>query len=500
MGCEQLTWLFCSRYSCLLKDRFRWVNCQLAYLRHCLPGRIRRALHELPKSLDETYERTLEDIGDQNWEYAHRLFQCVAAASRPLGVKELAEFLAFDFEAESTPEYMEDWRPEDPGHAVLSTCSSLLTVVDVDDSRVIQFAHFSVKEYLVSTRIGEAKKAVSRFQVSMTSAHTIVAQACLGTLLHLDESITKTGVEKYPLAEYAAEHWIGHSQFEQVSGNMQDGMKRLFDPNNRYLSIWIWIYNPYNRRLHPRPEYTSQDSATPLHYAAVCGIHDVIDFLVVERLQDVNARGFISHETPLSLACSGAHLNVARVLLEHNVDKEIRCSGDYSPLDHASESGAVDVVRLLLDHGADVNFQGNERKYTTLHLASISGKADVVQVLLERGADVNARDHNNGTPLHKASEGGHMESSRVLLEHRADADARNSRNETPLHITSRKGYLGVAQLLLQYNANVHALDNECQTAFQNASEGGHQEVMQLLLEHGSGGPKDAITTESGGPC
>ena len=242
-----------------------------------------------------------------------------------------------------------------------------------------------MKEYLVLTWIGEAKKAVSYFQVSMISAHTIVTQACLGTLLHLDESITKTGVEKYPRAEYAAEHWIGHLQFEEVSGNMQDRMKCLFNPNNCYLSIWIWIYNTYNRRLHPQPEYTSQDSATPLHYAAICGIHDVIDFLVVECLQDVDTQGFsfISHETPLSLICSGAHLNIAHVLLEHNVDKEIQCSGDYSPLDHASELGAVDVVQLLLDHGADVNFQGNKRKYTTLHLASISRKADVVQVLLE---------------------------------------------------------------------------------------------------------------------
>jgi len=313
------------------------VYCQLAYLRHCLPGRIRRALDELPKSLDETYERTLEDIGDQNWEYAHRLFQCVAAASRPLRVKELAEFLAFDFEAESTPEYLEDRRPEDLGYSVLSTCSSLLTIVSVDDSQVIQFAHFSVKEYLVSTRIGKAKDTVSRFQVSMTSAHTIVAQACLGTLLHLDESITKTGLEKYPLAEYAAEHWIGHSQFEEVSAKIQDGMKRLFDPNNRYLSIWLWIYDPLNLTLrYDRPEYTSQDSSTPLHYAAVCGIHDVINFLVVERSQDVNARGF-EDETPLGLACFHAHLKVARVLLEHDVDKETRCCIDKSPLDHASD-------------------------------------------------------------------------------------------------------------------------------------------------------------------
>ena len=476
------------------------MHCQLAYLRHCLPGRIRRALNELPKSLDETYERTLEDIGDQNWEYAHRLFQCVAAASRPLSVEELAEFLAFDFEAEYSPEYLEDWRPEDPGHAVFSTCSSLLTLVNVDDSRVIQFAHFSVKEYLVSTRIAEAKNAVSRFHVSMTSAHTIVAQACLGTLFHLDESITETGVEKYPLAEYAARHWIGHSQSEEVSGNIQDGMKRLFDPKNSHFPIWLWIHERVRSTLRSnQPGYSSQDCATPLQYAAYCGIHNVIKFLVVERSQDVNARGF-DEETPLGLACTRGHLKIARVLLEHDADIENRCCLDLSPLDHASASGSVDLVRLLLDHGADVKAQSKEDKDTSLHVASRNGATGVVRVLLERGADVNARNVNNSIPLHMSSAAGHVECCRVLLEHRADANARNAGNSTLLHLASRGGYLDLAKLLLQHNADVHALDDQGNTPFQAASERGHQEVMQLLLEHGSRGSKDATTTESGGSC
>jgi len=131
----------------------------------------------------------LEDIADQNWEYAHRLFQCVAAASRPLRVKELAEFLAFDFETRSTPTFLVDWRPEDPENAVISTCSSLLTVVNVDDSPVIQFTHFSVKEYLTSARLAKVKDAISRFHIPMATAHTVVAQACLGVLLHLDKGI-----------------------------------------------------------------------------------------------------------------------------------------------------------------------------------------------------------------------------------------------------------------------------------------------------------------------
>src|SRR5579863_8611470 len=132
--------------------RFRWVYCQVVYLRGCHPGRIRRALVELPETLDETYERTLREIKKADWELAHRLFQCVAAASRPLRVDELAEFLAFDFKAEPIPKFHEGWRPEDPLDAVLSMCSTLFSPVNVDGvaSPIIQFSHFTVKEYLTS--------------------------------------------------------------------------------------------------------------------------------------------------------------------------------------------------------------------------------------------------------------------------------------------------------------------------------------------------------------
>src|SRR5487761_1339117 len=135
--------------------RFRWAYCQVVYLRGCHPGRIRHALAELPDTLDETYERTLREISRVHWEHAHRLFQCVAVASRPLRVEELAEFLAFDFNVGPILKFREDWRLEDPVDAVLSTCSTLLSIVNVEEIRVVQFSHYSVKEFLISTRFAE---------------------------------------------------------------------------------------------------------------------------------------------------------------------------------------------------------------------------------------------------------------------------------------------------------------------------------------------------------
>ena len=370
--------------------------CQLVYLSRCIPGRIRHALKELPTTLDATYARTLEGIDEQNWKYAHRLFQCVAAASRPLRAKELAEFLVFDFESGSTPEFLADWRPEDAENEVLSICSTLLVVVKQhSDSPVIQFAHFSVKEYLTSARLAETKDTISRFHVSMTPAHTIVAQACLGVLLHLDEKITEDRLKEFPLAEYAAEHLADHARFENVSPKVEDGMKRLFDPRKSHLSVWVWIYDADEPRYQSkRSEFPEKAGATPLHYAAVYNIQDIAMFLIVEHSQDVNARGFKRQETPLHVSSRLGHVEITRVLLKHGANTEARDKYDYSPLDRAARRGHEKLAQVLLEHGADANAQSKQR-FMPLYLASQRGHLAVARVLLSHGADVTAQCWNN---------------------------------------------------------------------------------------------------------
>ena len=110
------------------------MDCELVYLQGCHPAKIPCGLAELPEPLDDTYARILREINEANWELVHRLLQVVAVAFRPLHVEELAEILAFDFEAHAIPTFHEDWRMEDPLDAVLSICSTLLAVVDAEGS------------------------------------------------------------------------------------------------------------------------------------------------------------------------------------------------------------------------------------------------------------------------------------------------------------------------------------------------------------------------------
>ena len=138
----------------LFHSRFRWVFCQLETLQNCLPQNIPHVLSELPASLDETYERVLKEIGAANRHHAYRLLQCLTVAVRPLRVEELAEILALDFDnsKDGIPQLKEDWRSKDQQEAVLSTCSSLIAVVDTGYQHVVQFSHFSVTAVLICMR------------------------------------------------------------------------------------------------------------------------------------------------------------------------------------------------------------------------------------------------------------------------------------------------------------------------------------------------------------
>jgi len=202
---------------------------------------VKGILDELPESLDETYERVLKSINKANRDHALRLLQSVTVAVRPLRVEELAEVLAVDFNSARNggiPTLKPDWRWSDQHQAVLSTCSSLIAIVDDGDSQVVQFSHFSVKEFLTSDRLACSSADISRYHILLSPAHTILAQACLGVLLRLDEHIAKGNASEIPLAYYAARYWVGHAQFEDVSSHIQDVMEYFFDAEKPHWVAW----------------------------------------------------------------------------------------------------------------------------------------------------------------------------------------------------------------------------------------------------------------------
>jgi ankyrin repeat protein len=475
-----------------MPHRFRWVFCQLEALRYCFPPSVRHMLEELPETLDETYERILRDINKANRGHAHRLLQCLTVAIRPLRVAELAEILAVDFGTAAcggTSKLNTDWRWADQQQAVLSTCSSLISIVDEDGSQVVQFSHFSVKEFLTSSRLASSSANVSRFHILLEPAHTILAKACLSVLLRLDEPVDMYNVNKsFPLAPYAAEYWVDHAQFENVASHIQEGIEYLFDTDKPYFTAWLQVYDidtvvPLSAALHHFAlRGKESNSATPLYYTALCGFHDLTKHLILKHPQQVNANGGY-YVSPLGAALGREHLDVARLLHEHGADVDVQGNYGWTPLFVAPCRGHREIAEWLLSHGANPNFS-SEYKFTPLHEAAVYGEVEISRILLQHKADQHALDYNGQTPLHLASEQGHNSVAQLLLEHGVDVNARDLNGLTALHMAAKEGHVNVARLLFERGIDVNAQDLNHLTALHLAAERGKFEAACLLLEHG----------------
>jgi Ankyrin repeats (3 copies) len=426
------------------------VFCQLEILRHCFPPSVRRILDELPESLDETYERILREIRKPNQGHAHRLLQCLVVAVRPLRVEELAEVLAFDFNAEGMPKLNPGWRWEDQEEAVTSACSSLVMIVKDGDSRVVQFSHFSVKEFLAAHRLAEPIRDVSCYHIQLKAAHTVLAQACLGVLLRLDDRVDRDSIKNFPLARYAAQYWPTHARVENVSSHIKDGMERLFDAEKPHFATWLWIYNGDQGRSMSTMSPEGPETV-PLYYAAGLGFRDLAERFIVEHPEHVNARGG-THETPMHAAVNAGRANILSLLIEHGADMEGQSIYGWTPLHRAALSyGRVQVGQCLLDLGADINNQ-DDLLDTPLILAVLGGHVEFARMLLERGAVIDAREISGKTALHWAIHFRLIRAVQLLLDHGADVNVRDNDGNTPSKLASLNGHEEIVKLISVYAA------------------------------------------------
>jgi len=487
---------------------------------------VRPILNELPQTLDETYERILQEIPKSNRLHSHRLLQCLTVAVRPLGVEELAEVLAVDFGATGgIPKLNEDLRWEDQEQAVLSACSSLIAVIEDGSSRVVQFSHFSVKEFLTSDRLATSTIEASHYHhILLEPSHTIMAQACLSVLLRLDSLTNKDDLKGFPLARYASQHFGDHVEFENVFAHIRDGIDDLLDADKPHFGAWLWVRKGHFGNPPERP------GASPLYHVAGFGFRAIVDHLISKRPEDLSVRG--DYGIPVHAALYNGRGDVALLLLGHCVDVDVRGIDDRTPLHMAVDRGLLevartlikrgasinardssnrtplhptfrdtsgtfddtyfDVVLYLLEHGADVDAQANTEHPTPLHLASYYGGFKVARLLLNRGVNINVQDEKCRTPLHEVLTGMnntiqdyYVDAVRFLLDHGADLDAEDNVHSTPLHVISRYGNVKAARLLLEHGARVDALDNDHSTSLHVASQYGRVEAARLLLEHGA---------------
>jgi len=404
----------------------------------------------------------------------------------------------FDEEVSGIPKFEPSWRDPNAETAVLSACSTLVSIVDSKMcGKIVQFSHFSVQEYLTSDRIANADH-VSCFHIHPKPAHTLLAKSCLSVLFGLDYTMDKAKIKNLPLAEYAAKNWVEHARFKDVSSYIRDGMDLLFDKDKPHFAIWVWVYNmdAYDGEQYFYTDGPEQPDAVPLYYAALCGFRGLVEHLLTAHPQDLNAEGG-DWGAPLNAALGEGHLDIALFLLDRGADGENM--GKKTGLYSASSSGYADVVRSLIDRGADLNaiceghVEDPHVELTPLHVAIRNERLDIAILLLERGADTEARGSEDQTALYMASSHGYADVVRSLIDHGADLNAICKDFDehcwdvkwAPLHVAIDCGRRDIALLLLERGADTETRGSVNQTALFKASSQGYADVVRSLIDRGA---------------
>lgn len=437
---------------------FQWVKCQLDALRNCLSiSDLRKALRSLPKDLDDTYARILQNIVNKGYgNQVATILQWLAYSVVPLSLNEIVDVLTVDMESDPLVDF--ERRLQDP-QDLLEVCSSLVSIRPRNpwEKESLQFAHFSVREFLESPRLYNGP--LGRFALDKMRANILIAESCIAYSIHLDSpQISRDRLvicEDYPLDSYAANNWGVHARNARENGRIISLCERLLRSDRPEMPAWLGIFNDYHYFRD------SQGRFLPLHYAVRFSLPRIMRKLILEgaHVNPKDERG----ATPLMWVASSHHERVEdlQFLLDHGAEVNAQSDFGSTALVYASEVGFIQITRILLDNGAAMDTQ-NLGSMTALAVASAQGNVEIVRLLLDRGASISSP--NGSKALVTACSFGRYEIVQILLNRGVDVNAEcdvtilsGDFSGTALSRALSKGpYYSIAELLLKYGADVNA--------------------------------------------
>ncbi|KAJ3804424.1 ankyrin repeat-containing domain protein [Lentinula aff. lateritia] len=444
---------------------FRWVDCQMMELQKCTRNKdVKEVLKTLPATLTETYNQVLGRLTEKEKKDAQNLLLWLLYAFEPLTRGKANEIWKIDLlEQKFDPDEMD---------LLVEVIPSTFVTVGQDD--IIQLAHASVKEYLIS--YPQSKEISHSLLFNEHLAHDIMTQTTIIYLMQYE----KASFEKEGLVAYAVKYWLSHAskvEESKVEGQSQKLICAILKDNVQF-SKWQEMY--INNIDLPR-----RRTAGPLYYGALNGLYGAVKYLIQgvrgEKHHVINAQGgYIGNA--LQAASYGGHESIVRLLLENDADVNAQ-GGEYgNALQAASFHGHESIVKLLLENNADSNVHGGHFG-NALQAASVDGHESIVKLLLESNTDVSAQGGYYGNALQAASLNGHESIVKLLLENNADVNEQGGKYGNTLQAASLNGHESIVKLLLENNADVNAHGGEYGNTLQAASLNGHESIVKLLLEN-----------------
>jgi|SRR5690554_315590 len=237
----------------------------------------------------------------------------------------------------------------------------------------------------------------------------------------------------------------------------------------------------------------------------------VIELLSFETL-DVNHSG----HNPLRIAVATGNLSVAAALLDKGASPNYRSEGMSSSLLLCLESEYFALAKKMIKHGAEVDIR-NEHGWTPLIWASIKGRLKAVEFLLNHGANIHACNNDGWNALTgayfkkqtavvnlllekgavfsekyaeaavlSAYQSGFLDVVEYLLnEMDVNPNIADDKNESLLAKAVTKGDWAMVKLLLNKKANPNVFDENGFPLIALLARDGHNELIELFLAHGA---------------
>ncbi|KAL6690574.1 ankyrin repeat-containing domain protein [Trichoderma pleuroticola] len=479
---------------------FQYVRLQLEALRHLSSElEVREALQNLPTGLDATYNRVLESIPPHFQERVIHSLKWLAFSRKVLCIEELVEI--FTIRPHNDVPFNETERPFAPADTLKYFSGLVITQEDKTYSRTqIRLVHFSLKEYLISTRITQGPTLA--FSFTEINAQLSIVQSCLAYLNHLNHWVASHAAkrldgntinESYPLAKYAANYWMAHlEEIPRISWPPEIERKaaNALAVHSQSLLTQLIISRCRGYILKPY-RYTAE--------------HDHVELTKMLIYQKSGANKYVTREDldeALQEMAVDGRTDMMQLFLEAGANVNVQCGMWGSALQAAAKFGCLDALEFLVGHGANVNCFSNNNECLLTCIGE--GGTDCLKFLLDSGADINMQNKQGETALHKAAMGGFGANFDMLLERGANINALAVSGTLlqvackalpPTFICGRT--LGekaqIVKTLLERGADPNHRVREMGTALQLACENRvlfpnrqvAMEILQLLVENGT---------------
>lgn len=459
------------------------------FLRECRNRRqLRDALYNLPRTLDATYDRIFSAISVSDQPYALRVLRWLTFSKRPLYLQEIAQIAAMD--PDRIPMFDREEILEDP-RDVLNICSSLVVVTEeIQDQNndtweqkpqhmsIVQLAHYSVKEYLVSQRIHESPAAP--YGLGVTLCNLQIAKCCLQYLLQFETVTDSPGgsLQDFTLKSYSAKNWAFHVQDGfQKDQDIEDLCFQLLSTSKKAFELWHRLYDCRQTYVVSVHDIERKKPPPGIYFATLFGLPNIVKRML-ENGEDPNAQC----ETPLlQAAAQNGHISTVDILIQRGANVNHSGGSHSNALFAALYRGHIDVARMLMDYGANIKAQ-SRLTGSAINIA-ITGGIDAVMFVLERDRNLYVVGGKYGNALQTCAASGNPEIANLLIQHGAQINGLQGHDKTALQVASRNGNFGMVQFLLAHDADIHEINAAGNTAIHEALEGGHINIANHLVEH-----------------